>query len=165
MGFFLLCWFFSRKQIFPISLEMPSMWSVPTVSLRYRTCSKDCTLWTEASTVSSWKSGQTQRRKVSLGLMLLRVSLSQYIASDRWKYVTPIPGSQSTTCMVTAQVPQVGWCHGDTGTCCSCGFFAPLQTHQPQDSGVSGFVLTGHTGSEVNVSGLGGAGWVVGLTC
>ena len=43
---------------------MPLTWSVPTVTLRYSTYSKDCSSQTGENIVSSWTLRQTRRRKV-----------------------------------------------------------------------------------------------------
>lgn len=62
--FFISCRLFSRKRIFPTSLEMPSMWSVPTVTLKYSSCCRDCSSQIGESTVSPWRLRQTRGRKV-----------------------------------------------------------------------------------------------------
>lgn len=86
--FFLLCWFFSRRQSFPISRETPSTWSAPTVSLRCEACSRDCSSQTKGSTVSSWKSKQTPRRKVGL-----------------WPFSSGVPGPATRRWQVRVRLP------------------------------------------------------------
>lgn len=73
--FFISCRFFSRKQIFPTSLEMPSTWSVPTATLKCSSCCRDCSSQTGESTVSPWRLRQTRGRKVQPCVLLLRTSL------------------------------------------------------------------------------------------
>lgn len=138
MGFFFLsCCFFSRKQIFPISLEMLSTWSVPTVTLRYKTFSKDCSSQTEESTVSSWKLRQTQKRKV-WPWSLLRVSLGQQIGGDKCK--DPLPTPFVTAAQVVRGWPRVSG--QNPGTCCLVGFLT--FTSGTLNGMMMDFMLIGH---------------------